>query len=240
MMEWQDDGVVLAARPYGESAAIVDVFTQHHGRHAGVVRGGMGRRLAPVLQPGSQIALRWRARLEDQLGSCTVEPVKSRAFVLEDRLALAGLSAICAMLQVSLAEREPHPALWAATQPVLDALGTADWPDLYLRWELRLLEELGFGLDLSACAVTGSNAPLAYISPKTGRGVSLSGAGDWAGRLLPLPPELIGSGRLNGAERAQGLAITSHFLAREVGGLQGGKPLPEARSRLMGLLARLR
>lgn len=240
MMDWQDEGVVIAARPHGESAAIIEVFTRSHGRHAGVVRGGAGRRLAPVLQPGSQIAAVWRARLGDHLGSFTVEPLRSRAHLMTDRLALAGLSAVCALLHLALAEREPHPALWPPTMALLDALETADWGADYLRWELRLLDEMGFGLDLSACAVTGATTGLAYVSPKTGHAVTAAGAGDWADRLLPLPEGLTAKGPLPPGALAQGLALTGHFLTREIEALTGRTPLPEARGRLADLLARSR
>ncbi|MDZ4136551.1 MAG: DNA repair protein RecO, partial [Paracoccaceae bacterium] len=134
-MEWRDVGTLLSMRQHGESSAIIEVFTQAHGRHAGVVRGGGSRRMAAVLQPGTQLDVTWRARLEDHIGSFTVEPVQSRAALMADRLALAGLSAICAMLRVTLAEREAHPALWRASMVLLDALETApDWPAQYLRW----------------------------------------------------------------------------------------------------------
>lgn len=238
-MEWRDEGALLSVRPHGESAAIIEVFTAQHGRHAGVVRGGAGRRLAPVLQPGSQVQVTWRARLDDHLGIFTVEPVKSRAEVMENRLPLAGLNAICAMLRLSLAERDPHPVLWQASMGLLDALMTdADWPLRYVRWELHLLEEIGFGLDLTTCAVTGARDDLAYVSPRSGRAVSRDAAGEWANRLLPLPAFLLGQGPASATERAQALALTGHFLTRHLGaGLPSGL-LPEARTRLIDLLAR--
>ncbi|EEW24863.1 DNA repair protein RecO [Rhodobacter ferrooxidans] len=238
-MEWRDQGALLSVRPHGESAAIIEVFTAAHGRHAGVVRGGASRRIAPLLQPGAQLDVVWRARLEGHIGAFTVEPVRSRAGVLGDRLALAGLNAICAMVRVALPERAPHDLLYAATIAVLDALETApDWPARYLRWELLLLEELGFGLDLGRCAVTGSRDDLAYVSPKTGRAVSRDGAGEWAARLLPLPDCLLGQGPASGADLAAGLAVTGHFLTREMASLRHVQHLPEARARLLELLAR--
>ena len=238
-MEWRDEGVLLAVRPHGETAAIIEVFTAQHGRHAGVVRGGASRRLSPILQPGAQLAVTWRARLDGQIGTFVVEPLRSRTGVLGDRLALGGLSSICALLLVALAEREPHPLLWTSSIAVLDALQTTpDWPLQYLRWEMHLLEELGFGLDLTSCAVTGSREDLAYVSPKTGRAVSRGAAGEWAARLLPLPVALLGQGPADGAEVVQGLALTGHFLARELAQMLNGRSLPEARARLVGLLAR--
>lgn len=239
MMEWQDEGALLSVRPHGESAAIIEVFTAAHGRHAGVVRGGTSRRIAPVLQPGAQLSVTWRARLDGHIGTFTVEPLRARTALLSDRLALAGMNSVCAMLRVALAERDPHPVLWRATMPLLDALDRgADWPPDYLRWEVLLLEDAGFGLDLSSCAVTGSRDDLAYVSPRTGRAVSRQGAGDWADRLLPLPQVLMGQGPGTAKEILAGLAITGHFLNRELGPLLNGRPLPEARARLIGLLSR--
>ena len=238
-MEWRDEAVLLALRPHGESSAIIEVFTAQHGRHAGVVRGGASRRLAPLLQPGAQLAVTWRARLDAQIGTFVVEPLRSRAGVLGDRLALAGLSSICAMLQVALAERDPHPRLWASSIRLLDALQTApDWQVQYLRWEMELLDDLGFGLDLTRCAVTGSRDDLAYVSPKTGRAVSRAAAGDWAARLLPLPAALLGQGPADATEIVQGLAVTGHFLARELVPMLKDRPLPQARARLVDLLSR--
>lgn len=236
-MEWQDEGTLISMRPHGEASAIIDVFTAAHGRHAGVVRGGASRRMAAVMQPGTQLAVAWRARLDDHIGSYTVEPLQSRAGLLGDRLALSGLNAVCAMLRVCLAEREPHPQLWRATMALLAALeSTPDWPPEYLRWELLLLEEMGFGLDLGRCAVTGGRDDLAYVSPKTGRSVSRAGAGAWADRLFPLPQCLMGQGHATAAELGQGLTITGHFLLRELAPLLNGRPLPEARTRLIALL----
>lgn len=229
-MEWRDEGVLLSMRRHGESAAIIEVFTAAHGRHAGLVHGGGSRRMTPVLQPGNQVAVAWRARLDDQLGTFHVEPVRSRT-VLDDRLALAGLNAVCAMLRAALPEREAHPALFAATQPLLDSLGAPGWGTAYLRWEVRLLEEMGFALDLGRCAVTGSRDDLSFVSPRTGRAVSQAGAGEWADRLLPLPAVLLGQGGGQEGWR-DGFALTGHFLMREI-------DLPEARARLIDLLLRV-
>jgi DNA repair protein RecO (recombination protein O) len=238
MIEWRDEGLVLAVRPHGETSAIVEVLTRGHGRHAGVVRGGTSRRMAAVLQPGTGLALEWKARLEDHLGSFAVEPLRSRAHLLADRLALAGLMATSALLRAALPEREPHPDLWTATLDLFDRLGTPGWTSAYLRWELRLLEELGYGLDLTACAVTGATAGLAFVSPKTGRAVTRAGAGDWADRLLPLPEGIGGTAPLPPEGVVQGLALTGHFLDRCLRPVLQDKPLPEARARLLDLLSR--
>ena len=213
-MDWRDEGALLAVRPHGESAAIIEVFTAAHGRHAGVVRGGTSRRMAPMLQPGTQLSVEWHARLEEHLGSFRVEPVKSRAAAtMGERRALYGLGAACALLSFSLPEREPHPELYRATQHLFDAMGADPrWPALYLLWELALLEELGFALDLSRCAVTGAADDLVFVSPKSGRAVSRAGAGEWADRLLPLPPCLLGQAPSHPREVVAGLATTGYFL----------------------------
>ena len=238
-MEWRDTGILLSSRAHGEHAAIIDVFTPERGRHAGVVRGGAGRKMAPVLQPGAQLDVAWRARLEGHLGAFTVEPVKSRAAaVMGDRTALAGLNALCGLLQFALAERDPHPDLYERTLLVFDLLGESEaWPLAYVQWELALLEELGFGLDLESCAVTGSMQELIYVSPRTGRAVSRQGAGEWADRLLALPACLrgVGDGSLVGVPEA--LATTGHFLATWMAPQLGNKPLPASRDRLVGLLS---
>jgi DNA repair protein RecO (recombination protein O) len=237
-MDWRDEGLLLSMRPHGESAAIIEVLTAAHGRHAGVVRGGASRRMAATLQPGSGLALAWRARLADHLGSFTVEPLRSRAHLLSDRLALAGLMSACALLCAALPEREPHPGLWSVTLRLFDALGGEGWTAAYLRWELRLLEELGFGLDLAACAVTGATEGLAFVSPRTGRAVTQAAAGAWTDRLLPLPAGLTGTGPLAPGAVAEGLALTGFFLDRGLRPVLHDRPLPEARARLVDLLSR--
>ncbi|NEY91056.1 DNA repair protein RecO [Tabrizicola oligotrophica] len=239
-MDWRDEGCIIAVRAHGESAAIIEVFTAVHGRHAGVVRGGASRRMAAVLQPGSQVAVAWQARLSEHMGVFSVEPLHLRSGLMADRLALAGLNAICALLHVALPERVAHPLLWRSTMALLAALEYGPgWPEEYLRWEAMLLEELGFGMDLGRCAVTGAREGLVYVSPKTGRAVSAAGAGDWAARLLPLPAVLLGQGRASAEELAQGFAVTGHFLARGLEPVLQGRPLPAARARLLDLLATL-
>lgn len=239
-MDWREDGILIGVRRHGETSAIVEVFTEGHGRHLGVVRGGASRKLAPILQPGAQLDLTWRARLDEHIGSFTVEPVRSRAAaVMGDRAALAGLNAATALLSFALPEREPHALLYRRSLALFDLLGASEaWPGAYLRWELALLEELGFGLDLSACAVTGVRDGLAYVSPKTGRAVSAAGAGDWAGKLLPLPPILLGQGEGPTGEILEGLRTTGHFLRTWLAPALGEKPLPQARQRLVDTLAR--
>lgn len=240
MIDWREEGVLLVVRRHGESATIVEMLTRDHGRHAGVVRGGQSRRIAPVLQPGAQLDVTWSARLQDHLGHFTVEPVRGRAArLMADRLALAGLSAVTALAAFVLPEREPHPAFYDRTVQLLDLMGETDaWPLAYLRWEAALLEEMGFGLDLSACAVTGAEEGLTFVSPRTGRAVSAAGAGAWKDRLLPLPPALLGRGSGPDAEIRAGLVTTGHFLEHSLAPALGDRPLPAARARLIAALSR--
>jgi DNA repair protein RecO (recombination protein O) len=236
-MEWRAAGTVLTVRPHGEHAVIVEAFTADHGRHFGVVRGGASRRMAPLLQPGSHLDITWRARLGEHMGAFTVEPLRSRSGLMGDRRALAGLNAVCALLHVALPEREAHDGLYAATEVLLDAMeAVPDWLEVYLRWEVGLLEELGFGLDLGSCAVTETRVGLAYVSPKSGRAISRGAAGEWADRLFPLPACLGGDAPAGPADVAQGLAITGHFLARELAPVLGERTLPEARRRLVEMV----
>jgi len=239
-MEWSDEGVVLAVRRHGETAAIAELLTAAHGRHAALVRGGAGRRLAPVLQPGAQLAVTWRARTEDALGTFAVEPLRTRlGAVLDDRLALAGLETVCALLVAALPERAPCPELYDRSVELLDLIPVTEaWPLAYLQWELALLAELGAALDLSRCAVTGARTGLAHVSPRTGRAVSAEGAGAHAPRLLALPPCLLGRGPAENPEIAAAMATTGHFLARHLPDRAGGDPVPAARARLAALFAR--
>ena len=239
MIEWRDEGIVLAVRPHGESAAIADLFTAGHGRHAGVVRGGVSRRMRPILQPGSVLSTTWRARLDEHMGAFVVEPLRTSAMLMSDRSALAGLNAFTALLHFSLPERDPHPELYARTLALLGALEGQGWSGAYLHWELRLLENLGYGLDLGTCAVTGSAEGLAFVSPRTGRAVSEGAAADWAERLLPLPRSMLSDGPADPAEVLDGLRTTGHFLARFAAD-HVDRPVPAARERLLRDLERLR
>ncbi|NJM35577.1 MAG: DNA repair protein RecO [Rhodomicrobium sp.] len=192
-MDWIDSGIVLHARPHGEANAVLDVFTREHGRHSGLVRGGRSRRIRPALQTGNLLKVEWRARLSEHLGFFAVEldrPYAARA--LDDRLALSGIGAF-ASLAALLAERDPHPALYDTAVLMLDHLDEAAlWPALLARWELRLLTELGMGLDLERCAATGTREDLIYVSPKSGAAVSAGAGEPYKDRLLKLPAFLRG------------------------------------------------
>ena len=240
-MDWRDEGILIAARRHGESSAIVEVFTAGHGRHAGVVRGGAGRRMAPVLQPGVRLAVEWSARLEEHIGHLRVEPLPSRtAAIMADAAALATLAATTALLSATLPERDAHPALYARTLELVAALGAAaDWPARYAAWELALLAELGFGLDLERCAVTGGTDDLVWVSPKSGRAVGREAGAPWADRLLPLPAFLKGwEAPPERAEVLRGLELTGFFLEAWVAPGLKREALPEARARAVAAIRR--
>lgn len=241
-MEWDTPAVVLAARPYGEGDALATVLTEPHGAHRGLARGGLSRTRASLWQPGNVVQARWVARLSDQLGSITAELVHpGAALALDDPLALAILSSACAVAEGALPEREPHPRVFAGLVRLIANLGGgANALTELVRWEATLLAELGYGLDVTACAVTGETAGLAFVSPRTGRAVSEGAAGNWRTRLLPLPGFLVGANRAGPADWRDGLRLTGHFLERDAFGHQC-RPLPPARhmllDRVQGLVA---
>jgi DNA repair protein RecO (recombination protein O) len=238
-MFWQDEGVVLAARRHGESAAIVTLMTREHGRHAGLVRGGGGKRARSLYQPGNRLQITWRARLVDQLGQLSAEPLALLAArLLHDPDRLAGLGAACSLLDAGLPERDPHPSLYGALNDLLEVLvEDRQWLERYVRFELELLAELGFGLDLSACAVTGDTDGLVFVSPASGRAVSRRGAGTYAPRLLPLPEFLIGRGPGDDAAILEGLRLTGAFLRRHLFDATE-RAVPAARERLLSRISR--
>ncbi len=215
-MDWQDDGIILSVRKHGESSAIVNVLTRAHGRHAGLVRGGSGKRLSGILQPGNKVQARWHARLAEHLGTYTVEPMRAYAAnALSDAKRLAALTSACALIEAALPEREPHPAILDALEVLLTSLDDDSvWPVIYVKWEIGLLSELGFGLDLDHCAATGSMEDLTYVSPRTGRAVSTAAAAPYKERLLPLPAFLLDSSVE--ADIATGLQLTGYFLENHV------------------------
>ncbi len=240
-MQWTDEGVILSVRPHAETAAVVEVFTRQHGRHLGLVHGGRSRKVRPVLQIGNHVDVSWKARLSDQLGVMTVEPRRGYGVeVMDDAAALAAVMSICALSR-ALAERDPHPNLFEVTLFVLGFLDDAElWPPLYVRWELALLDEFGFGLELTRCAVTGGATDLVYVSPKSGRAVSLEAGEAYKDRLLPLPAFLRGSPG-NGVQTSDilaGLDLSAHFLAARLFDPRDAS-LPEPRSRLRALLAKV-
>ena len=238
-MDWRDQGALLSVRRHGEGSAIIEVFTEAHGRHLGVVKGGGARRMAPILQPGAQLQVEWKARLEDHLGLFQVEPLQSRAAgVMAGRASLAALGSLAALIRW-LPERESHPRLYHRTVALLDRLDeTADWFAEYARWELDFLGETGFGLDLRDCAATGSKDDLIYVSPRSGRAVSRAGGAEWSDRLLALPAFLLDGSVPDRVQIGQALGLTGHFLEQWLAVALGAKSLPEARARAVAALMR--
>ena len=239
-MEWSDEALVLSVRSHGEAGAIVEVLTRGHGRYLGFVHGGRSRRLRPVLQTGNHVDVSWRARLAEQLGHFSVELRRGYAAeTLADRMALSGLSAMATMATL-LPEREPQPNLFEVSLFVMGFLDDLTvWPALYVRWELALLEAMGYGLELDTCAATGTTGDLVYVSPKSGRAVSAGAGAPYADRLLRLPQFLRAGrrGQVSGTDVTDGLRLTGHFLLQRVLQPQDGS-LPEPRQRLVQLLER--
>lgn len=230
-MDFEDDAFVLAARPHGEAGAIVDLLTASHGRYVAHVAGGASRRMRPFLQPGARVTVRYRARVSEQMGSASLEPEgEGPAALFDDALALSGLSAAAGVAAGALPEREAHPGAFFAFEALAAALLDIEiWPAVYVRFEAGLLQELGFGLDLSKCAVTGSADDLVYVSPRTGRAVSREAGAPYAERLLKLPPFLLSAqGGLAAGDIAAGLDLTGHFLERFVFSVMN-RPLPPVR-----------
>ena len=242
-MDWEAPAIILDARPYGEADAVATVMTEEHGAHRGLARGAQSRSRAALWQQGNLVQVRWVGRLSDQLGSFSAELIHpAAALVLDDALALSMLTASCAVAEGALPERQPYPAAFDGLLHLLARLPQAEQQLAELvRWEVQLLRDLGYGLDLSVCAVTGGTTQLEYVSPRSGRAVCAEAAGTWKERLLPLPA-FLGPG--NGgpgdpAQWADGLRLTGHFLARDVFGLRH-KPLPAARVALYDRIAALK
>lgn len=238
-MEWTADALIINARPHGESSAIVDMFTREHGRYGGLVRGGNSRRLRPVLQPGNMVQASWRARLSEHLGSVTVDAKRAYAAeALGDRLKLAALSSLCALLLIT-PERHAYRRLYDTVMVVFDALDDAAvWLPLMVRFEMALLEETGFGLDLSSCAASGETENLTHVSPRSGRAVSHAEAQPYLDKLFALPAFLHQAGAdATAQDIADGFALTGYFLERRVY-LPNNTKLPQARERFVDMLAR--
>jgi DNA repair protein RecO (recombination protein O) len=231
-MDWQDEAIVLSARHYGEHDAILTVLTRENGRHLGLLRGGFSRRQRPTIELGNRLQASWRARLEEQLGNFQIECLHSVAALLLDQpRRLAALASACSIVDAALPEREPHPEIFTdldiliaqlteETQAPFETVPDGDlaWLSSYVRWEITLLTDLGFGLDLSHCAVTGETDDLAFVSPKTGRAVTAAAGHIYRERLLSLPDFLSRDGSLarNADEIVSGLRLTGHFLERHV------------------------
>lgn len=238
-MDWIDEGIVLGARALGDANAVLELLTREHGRHLGLVRGGRSRRVRPVLQVGNLVRATWRARLEDHLGGYEVELVRaSGSGALDDALALAGIGTIAALSRL-LAEREAHARIYDGATLILAHLHDGEnWPRQLIFWEIALLEELGVGLDLGACASTGQTHDLVYVSPRSARAVSSAAGAPYADRLLKLPRFLIDDeADASPDDLVAGFRMTGAILERHALGPHG-LSLPEPRERLLSLLAR--
>lgn len=218
-MQWSDEAILLGVKRLGETSVIAEVMTRDRGRHMGLVRGGRSRRMQPVLQPGNRLEITWRARLDEHLGEFRIEPIELRAArLMESATAVYGVQALAALLRL-LPERDPHVHLYEALDVILDHLGDpADAGELFIRFELEVLNDLGFGLDLARCAATGRIDDLIYVSPKTGRAVCREAGEPWAAKMLALP-RFLSAGAGKSADR-QGLSdafrLTGFFLNRHV------------------------
>jgi DNA repair protein RecO (recombination protein O) len=235
-MEWVDEAVVLGAKPFGESKAIAEVFARAQGRFGGVVHGGISKAMRPVLQAGNVVRAGWKARLSEQLGFFSplelVTPHASRLF--DDAVALAGLSSAIALLRGATAERHAYPGLYDALLVLTEALVESElWPALYARFELGLLAEMGYGLDLSRCALTGATQDLAFVSPRSGRAATAEAGAPFADKLLRLPAFLTDAdAAVEQGDVADALALAGYFLERRVFDLRG-EGLPDARRRMI-------
>ncbi|MBO6815089.1 MAG: DNA repair protein RecO [Rhizobiaceae bacterium] len=226
-MEWQDEGLILGSRKHGETSAIVEMMTQNHGRHLGLVRGGRSARMRPVLQPGNSATIVWRARLEDHLGMFAIEPGKLRAAeLMASPSGIYGVQMLACHLRL-LPERDPHPGLYEAASVLLDNFSFPEIAaSLMVRFELALLDELGFGLDLKSCAATGQTNDLVFVSPKSGRAVSADAGKPWSDRMLVLPDFLRGTRKDTSSMPSvtsieDGFRLTGFFLERHIYGARG-------------------
>jgi DNA repair protein RecO (recombination protein O) len=236
MSAWSSDAIALSARKFGENDAILDVLTPHQGRASGLVYGGAGKTKRAMLEPGTRLSVAWKSRNDEQLGHFETLEARSRgpAELMDDPAALAALSSVASLLVATTPERSHCFGLYEATEVLLDALSdTTTWPAVYIRWEMGLLAELGFGLDISKCALTGSMEDLAWVSPKTGRAATRMAGEPFSDKLLVLPPFLLGAQNApQSGDVADGFALTGHFIAREL--LDPvRKMVPEARARLI-------
>lgn len=236
-MDWTDDAFVLGARPFGEGKALAELLARSQGRVGGLAHSG--RRSAPALQPGNLLRVSWRARLSDQLGSFSaLELIKPyAAAAMSDPAALAALASVAALLRATTAERQPYPGLFEALEVMAEHLHEPQlWPALYARFELGLLAALGYGLDLSACALTGAIEDLAFVSPKSGRAACAAAGAPFADKLLRLPPFLTEpAAALRSGDVADAVALAGFFLERRVLDARG-QGLPDARRRLIEAL----
>jgi DNA repair protein RecO (recombination protein O) len=234
-MEWSDDALIISTRRHGETSMIATLLSRENGRYAGLVRGGAGKYKRGIMQTGNLVRAQWRARLPEHLGNFTCEMARPLAAeAMNNPLHLMALSSACSVCATVLPEREPHASIYDGLLVLLENLNVEDWLSLYVKWEMGLLGELGFGLDLSECAATGASDDLIYISPKSGRAVSSSAGKPYKDRLLTLPPFLLESGRAatSNTEIQEGLQVTGFFLNLHAYA-ENGQSQPDARNRFV-------
>jgi DNA repair protein RecO (recombination protein O) len=240
-MRYETIAIACALRNHGEHGAVVRLMTPEHGLVAAYVRGARGRRMRPVLIAGNVVQARLSARTETQLPQAELELVHSRGSLLSEPLPAAAIEWATVLTATVLPEGQPYPRLYQALEALLDAIEAAPsangWGAALVRYELLLLAELGFGLDLDRCAVTGANEGLVAVSPKSGRAVSAAEAEPYAGRLLPLPRFVREGGQASWKDIDEGLALTGHFLGRDLIA-ERSRPVAEARARLVERLRR--
>lgn len=238
-MDFHEEAFVLSARTHGDTGAVVDLLTETSGRRSAYIAGGASRKMRPFLQPGARVVADYRARTSDHLGAARLEPIgEGPSALFDDALALTGLAAAAGVAQGALPEREPHPGVFLAFEALMAAFVMPSvWPAIFVRFEAGLLDDLGFGLDLSRCAATGTADDLIYVSPRTGRAVSREAGAPYADKMLTLPPFMLGAqaGLIEGDVKA-GFDLTGHFLEQFVFHPQN-KPLPPARVWMLDKLA---
>lgn len=237
-MEWTDEGIVLSTKIHGENNVVLEVLTKKHGRHSGLVRGGRSKKNRPILQSGNQVYVTWKARLAEHLGFYTVELQHSLAgFLMDNKLALAGMNTLCSLSHL-LPERDPHTGLYEAATLIIKYIDNKEiWPALLVRWELELLNELGFGLDLSECAATGTTEDLVYVSPRSGKAVSSKAGEPYKNKLLKLPELLLSQQTKDPdiQDLLNAFKITGYFIEKHIL-LPRNLSLPETRQRFISYL----
>ena len=238
MESWSDRGIIVSVKPHGEHGGIVSLLTEHHGRHAGFAHGVQSAKKRGDFELGTVVDVEWTSRQSESLGTYKLQPEKSYAvYAMDDSKKLLALQSLCALAHLTLPEREPSPGVFEASNAFLDSLSTDIWAPSYVYWEIGLLKTLGFGIDLSQCAATGTTEDLVYVSPKSARAVSRAAGQIYKDRLLPLPGFLIGSGAFNDQSIAEGLQMTGYFLQHRVFGMTSNMVLPDVRHRLHHIFA---
>lgn len=234
MHHFTDQGIILRTRPHGETGAIISILSENHGKWVGYVNGARSsQRLRAILQPGNTVAVEWQAKAHDQMGR--FDPDSSAdivAAIMDDHNALLSVQSLCALADMFLPEREPHPHLFHGSCGYLNLLKETMWPAAYVMWEMAFLKELGYGIDLGRCAVTGKTQNLTHVSPKTGRAVCGEAAEAYKHKLLEIPAFLRGEGDGDAVDIARGLKLTGYFLIHRLLEQSGYQSLPDARSRL--------